>query len=71
MMIIIMIKEFTEQVMHSTVAHHLMSDVQADPDHQQTPLANSPELLLLSTMLHGMGHPCRLLDNHVLVMQCG
>lgn len=50
-----MVKEYTKQVMHNAIVHHLLADAQLVPKQWATnPPANSSQVLLFSGIPDGM-----------------
>ena len=55
-MTIIILKEleYTKQVMHNAIAHHLLTDAQSVPEQRSTPPSQLPPVYILGMTSYGM-----------------
>jgi len=54
---IIIITEYTEQMMHNTIACHLLMDVHPIPEKQSQPPSQLPLVYILSVTSYGTEYP--------------
>ena len=69
MIIIIIIKglEYTKQVMHNAIAHHLLTNAQLVPEQQSLP-GQLPPVYILGMTSHGMEYPIGQFGSAVLAV---
>ena len=46
--------EYTKQVMHNAIAHHLLTDAQLVPEQQSAPPGQLPPVYILAMTSHGL-----------------
>jgi len=63
---IIIIIEYTKQVMHNAIAHHLLTNAQPVPEWQSSSPGPIPPVYMLNMMSYGMECPFRQFGSAVL-----